>query len=430
MTMRKILIISTRVFWPADAGHKVVLWHYCKGLAEQLGYEVHLWTFLEGDQDMDNATRSKPDFIASVSYAPPVARGEKAANLIGALPNSAMPFQCCLFQGKADRRALAEHVESLDPDVVLVDMIRLAPYLDTIGAHRSAKVIYYEDLLSKRYFRQVGETGGDALGKYGQQASALLSQVVNGPLKDVVFKVEAGRCERAEDGWARRVDAALFISPLEARELGERAGVSNCFTATMGAEVTDTVDLVGPKDYDLGFVGNLHAVANQDSLRYLIDEVLPLLPDRTLCVIGVCPDEVRAAYAGNDRVSFTGRVERIADALGNCSLLLAPLAYGTGVKTKILEAMGMGVPVVTNPIGLEGIAAERGREVLCADTPRGLADAALSLLEDESLRRSVAGAGQDYVRRSHDWTKSIADLGECLDFALDAAARRAGGSAR
>ena len=428
--MRKILLISTRVFWPADEGHKVVLWHYCKGLAEQLGYEVHVWTFLEGGQDMGDATRSKPDFIASVGYASPVPRWEKAANLIGALPNSSMPFQCSLFQSAADRRTLAAYVERLDPDVVLVDMIRLSPYLDVIGAQRSAKVIYFEDLLSKRYFRQVGETGGNALGKYGQEATALLSKVVNGPLKDVVLKVEAGRCARAEDGRARRVDASLFISPLEARELCERTGVANCFIATMGAEVTDAVELGCPKGYDLGFVGNLCTAANQDSLRYLIDKVLPLLPGRSLCVIGVCPEEVRAAYAGNERVTFTGRVERIVDALGNCSLLLAPFAYGTGVKTKVLEAMGMGVPVVTNPIGLEGIAAELGRDVLCADTPRGLADAALSLLEDEGLRRSVAKAGQDYVRRNHDWAKSIADLGECLNFALDAAARRAGGSAR
>ncbi|WP_322354178.1 glycosyltransferase family 4 protein [Paratractidigestivibacter sp.] len=428
--MRKILLISTRVFWPADSGHKVVLWNYCKGLAEQLDYEVHVWTFLEGGQDMDEATRSKPSFIANVGYASSVPRGEKAANLIGALPNGSMPFQCCLFQSVANSKALAAHVESLDPDVILVDMIRLAPYLDAVGAHRSAKVIYYEDLLSKRYFRQVGETGGNALGNYGKQASALLSQVANGPLKDTVFKVEARRCERAEDGWARRVDATLFISPLEAHELGERAGVTNCFSATMGAEVTDIVDPGGPKAYDLGFVGNLYTAANQDSLCCLIGEVLPLLPGRTLCVVGVCPDEVRVAYAGNDRVTFTGRVESIADALGSCSLLLAPFVYGTGVKTKVLEAMGMGVPVVTNPLGLEGIAAERGREVLCADTSRGLADAALSLLKDERLRRSVARAGQDYVRRNHDWTKSIADLGECLDCALDAASRRAGGGAR
>lgn len=428
--MRKILLISTRVFWPADSGHKVMLWHYCKGLAEQLGYEVHVWTFLEGGQDTGDATRSKPDFIASVGYASPVPRGEKAANLIGALPNSSMPFQCCLFQSAANRRALASHVESLDPDVVLVDMIRLAPYLDAISAHRSAKVIYFEDLLSKRYSRQVGETGGNALGKYGRQASVFLSRVANGPLKDLLLKVEAGRCERAEDGWARKVDAALFVSPLEAHELGERAGVANCFSATMGAEATDAVDPGGNKDYDLGFVGNLYTSANQDSLRYLVDEVMPLLPGRTLCVIGVCPDEVRAAYAGNERVTFTGRVRSIADALGNCSLLLAPFAYGTGIKTKVLEAMGMGVPVVTNPIGLEGIAAERGREVLCADTPRGLADAALSLLEDERLRRSVASAGQNYVRRNHDWTNSIADLGKFLDCALDSAASRAEGGAR
>ena len=117
-------------------------------------------------------------------------------------------------------------------------------------------------------------------------------------------------------------------------------------------------------------------------------------------------------------MSFTGWVDSIAENLRQCTALLAPFAYGSGIKTKVLEAMGMGVPVVTNSVGLEGLFVERGVEALCADAPEDLADEARRLLEDEGFRASVAEAGREYVKRCHTWKKSIEDLGGCLDFAL------------
>lgn len=416
--MKTILVISTRIFWPPDSGHKVVLYNYCKGLAEKLGYKVHILSFLEGGQVPEDA-KLLPDFISSVTLAEPITRGEKIGNLIAALGRKDMPFQCCLYQSASNRNLVRDTVEALDPDIVMADMIRLAPYIDGITAHRSAKVIYFEDLLSRRYFRQVGQTGANVLGAYGRQASSLLSDIANGPLKDTVLRTEAIRMERAEDRYVRIADAALFISPIEAEALSRRAGCKNCFSATMGAEVSETVNLDTPKQYDLGFVGNMHTSANQDTLRYLVYEVLPYLPGKTLHVIGVCPDEVVDEYKDITDVSFTGRVDSIVRELGQCSIMLAPFAYGTGIKTKVLEAMGMGVPVVTNPIGLEGIAAERGREVLCADTPKGLAIEAEKLLDDGQLRKSVAEAGQVYVKKFHTWAGSVENLGHCLEFATE-----------
>lgn len=414
--MKKLLFITTRLFWPADSGRKVVLYNYCKGLSEQLGFEVHLFSFLESGQT-SGLVDSKPDFISSVKLAKPVSSYEKLANLCAATFDRAVPFQCCLFQSKANRELLSEYVERINPDVVMIDMVRLAPYLDGIAGHPSAKVVNFDDLLSKRYRRQLGKTGEGVLGKYGGQAGNLLKTVVAGPLKDRVLSIEAARCERAEYRYALAADASLLISPVEAGELADRTGLDSCFCATMGADISGDALQFASYAYDFGFVGNLHTAANQDSLKYVVEEVMPLLPGRSLRVIGVCPDEVRDGFSRHEQVSFTGRVDSIADHLGQCKVLLAPFAYGTGIKTKVLEAMGMGVPVVTNSIGLEGISAEVGREILCADDPDGLAHEALRLLENEELRVSVSQNGRGYVMRNHTWDESIVQLGKCIEYA-------------
>ena len=411
---KRLLFITTRLFWPADSGRKVVLYHYCKGLANRLGYEVHLFSFLEGDQTPVLAV-NKPSFIASVSLASPVGAAEKVANLCSAVFNPLMPFQCCLFMSRANRHALADLIKDLKPNVVMVDMVRLAPYLDGLSTYQCAKVINFDDLLSKRYRRQIGKTGGAILGKYGSQAGGFMKSIVTGPLKDRVLTVEANRCERAETHYASLSDASLLISSVETSELSSRIGGKSCFCATMGAEVT-SVSSGKPYLYDLGFVGNLHTAANQDSLRLLVREILPLLPGRTLQVIGVCPDEVMRAYEDVDSVNFTGRVDNVSEHLGRCKVLLAPFVYGTGIKTKVLEAMGMGVPVVTNSIGLEGISAKVGKDVLCAEDSNGLAHEALRLLDDDKLRMSVAANGRNYVMSTHTWDKSINELGKCLEY--------------
>ena len=414
---KKLVFITTRLFWPADSGRKVSLYHYCKGLHEQLGYDVYVYSFLEGDQRAEDAN-AHPDFIADVRVAEPIGGGAKLRNLVAALPRPAAPFQCSLYWSKRNRGAIRAYCEGIVPDAVIIDMVRLAPYMDAIDGLGLPVVLDYDDLLSKRYERQVGRSGGDVLGKYGTQASGFMWAVAsNRRLKNLILRAESKRVERAEDEYARHSDAVLFVSPIETAELNKRLGAKKCFDATLGAEVVKTEGLLPDATFDFGFVGNMHTAANQASLDFICDEVLPLLPGSTLRVIGVCPDDIAGRYATLSQVSFSGRVESISDELLKCKIMLAPFAYGTGIKTKVLEAMGMGVPVVTNAVGVEGMTCEPGAEVELGETARELADACRGLLDDPERRRSVGLAGQEYVRRCHDWSVSIENLGKCLDYA-------------
>lgn len=423
---KKIVFITTRLFWPPDSGRKVSLYHYCKGLHEQLGYEVHVYAFLEGDQGADDAA-NHPGFIEGVRVAAPVPAGTKAKNLALAAFRPSEPLQCALYWSRANCEAIRDYCEEVGPDAVLIDMVRLAPYMEALEGLGCATVLDYDDLLSKRYERQMGE-GGSVLGKYGTQASGLVSLLASSRLvKRALLSVESRRVRRAEDEFARAAGAVLFVSPLEASELDARLGTAKCFDATLGADVPDPPDYMPRQEYDFGFVGNMHTAANQASLDFICGEVLPLLPGRTLRVIGVCPDNVARRYEQLSRASFSGRVESIADELLKCKVMLAPFAYGTGIKTKVLEAMGMGVPVVTNSIGIEGMTCWPGTDLLVGESARELAGCCNTLLASPEKRSEVGKAGREYVRRCHDWGASIDNLGRCLEFA---AAHRAGGGAR
>lgn len=50
-----------------------------------------------------------------------------------------------------------------------------------------------------------------------------------------------------------------------------------------------------------------------------------------------------------------GRIEDLDGALKKCRVLLAPLRFGAGIKGKIVDGWRCGCPVVTTPIGAEGM---------------------------------------------------------------------------
>ena len=414
---KRLVFITTRLFWPPDSGRKNSLYHYCKGLHKQLGYEVYVYAFPEGDQSTSDA-EEHPDFIEDVQVATPITASTKARNLVSAVFCPFAPFQCALYWSKTNRNRIRAYCNEVEPEVVVIDMIRLAPYSKALEGLGCATVLDYDDLLSKRYERQMDE-GGNVLGKYDTQASGFVRTLSsNRFIKRALLSLESKRVRRAEDNFARAADAVLFVSPLEAEELDNRLGTIKCFDATLGAEVPDLPNCIPEQTYDLGFVGNMHAAANQASLDFICSEVLPLLPGRTLRVIGVCPDDIVHRYEQSSQISFSGRVESIEDELLKCKIMLAPFAYGTGIKTKVLEAMGMGVPVVTNSTGIEGMTCRPGTDLLVGESAQELADCCNVLFEDSEKRSEVGKVGREYVQRCHDWHTSIERLGHCLDFAL------------
>jgi glycosyltransferase involved in cell wall biosynthesis len=76
--------------------------------------------------------------------------------------------------------------------------------------------------------------------------------------------------------------------------------------------------------------------------------------------------------------------------LGELGALAYPLTSGSGVKVKVLEALALGVPVVTTPEGAEGLGGLGGVTVETDD--RRLADALVALLDDPAARRAAGDA--------------------------------------
>jgi SAM-dependent methyltransferase len=128
----------------------------------------------------------------------------------------------------------------------------------------------------------------------------------------------------------------------------------------------------------------------------LVSQVMPLIwqevPDARVTVVGSNPPHEVLQLAG-PRVDVIGFARDLDPLYTRARMTVNPLRYGAGVKGKIVESLRHGIPVVTTPIGAEGIGLSNGRDALVGETARELADHAILLFKDPERLNALAAAG-------------------------------------
>jgi glycosyltransferase involved in cell wall biosynthesis len=146
-----------------------------------------------------------------------------------------------------------------------------------------------------------------------------------------------------------------------------------------------------------GLIGTGGWPPTADAVRRAIGDVWPTVrrevADAQLLIAGrgMTPEQT-GAPAEAPGVRWVGEVPSATGFLGSLACVLYPLGSGSGAKVKALEAMALGVPVVTTADGAEGLAPSDG--VIVEREPDRLAAAAVELLRDPAARRERGAAGR------------------------------------
>ena len=381
---KKLLYITTRIFWPTDSGRKVSLYYYCKGLHEKYNYEIYVYSFLEAGQNSD-LIKEKPDFIKCVNLAQPIGKFSKLKNLtIKTFLQHEWPLQCSLFYSKDNSEKIKKLCNEINPEVIIVDMVRLAPYYDAIINLNCKKILNMDDLLSERYQRQINSNSvfkGNPLSAYNI-SNILMYFIKQNRVKNFILKLEQKLMYEAELKYAAIYDKVIFVSDKESGKLNE-IFPNKSIDIPLGVNVDEFTNckLKVQKENNICFVGNMYVAANIDTLKYISTEVLPYVKSEyTLYIIG-----------------------KVSDQIKKCKLFLSPIIYGSGIKTKILEAMAMQLPVITNDVGAEGLDVENKKHLIIENNSRKIADLVDYYLKNEREALTLAANAQKLVFEKYNW---------------------------
>jgi glycosyltransferase involved in cell wall biosynthesis len=160
------------------------------------------------------------------------------------------------------------------------------------------------------------------------------------------------------------------------------------------------------------FVGGFAHSPNVDAMQWFVRDVFPEIlkeePGCQLTIIGSnAPAEIRSLASPNVVVLGWVSDDELRRAY-EASISIVPLRYGAGVKGKIIEAMALGVPVVSTTVGVQGI--DNAEEVaFTGDDKVGFAAAVLTALRNPAITEKKSLAAIDFLRGKYSET-AVAEL--------------------
>jgi glycosyltransferase involved in cell wall biosynthesis len=209
-----------------------------------------------------------------------------------------------------------------------------------------------------------------------------------------------------------RADVILAIQKHEAAFFNELTGGKKRVMVVGHTVALRPLPAPDAARHNLLFVGTSYA-ANVDGAKHFIERVLPLvrrqIPNVRLLVAGTVCGALKADAPG---VELLGVVENLEEAYARAAIVVNPVLTGTGLKTKTVEALGYGKPLVTTACGAEGIEEGAGSAFLMADEPAKMAGHLNGLLESPARAAELAASG---FRFATEWNAAQIETLRHLD---------------
>jgi glycosyltransferase involved in cell wall biosynthesis len=154
-------------------------------------------------------------------------------------------------------------------------------------------------------------------------------------------------------------------------------------------------------------LGTMFWPPNVAGVLWFAREVLPLVwreaPETRFVVVGKNPPREVQALAADGRIEVTGYVADPLPHLQVADAFVVPLFSGGGMRVKIVDAWLWGLPIVSTPVGAEGIEIRDGENILIAGDAPAFAAAVVRLLTDKELNRRLRIEGRRWVEERYAW---------------------------
>ena len=291
---------------------------------------------------------------------------------------STRSLQQAFVGSRALKRVLGALLVERNPDVLYFNVIRSAHLIPSDGR---VPVILDLDEFRSEFYRQLADRGRT--------------------WHRVLGKLEAPRMARAEFRAVRRSTRYLVSSPTDCDEADPKAAL-----VRSPHQIAEHVRAESPaaSPDDVLFVGRMSYSANVEAVTWFAKHVWPELarrrPTARWHIVGADPtDEVLAL--SSESVVVTGRVASVEPFYASCGIVIIPVHMATGVQMKLIEALYVGVPVVTTRLVSAQAGIAEGVHVAIADTPEEWITALDRIWGDPNAAASMAARGSRWARENY-----------------------------
>jgi hypothetical protein len=389
----RILYLSQRVPYPPNKGDKLRSFNQIKFLSKY--HDISLVCLTDNKSDLQHESAMKPfcKSIDIVVQSPLSSRFNVLTALFTKRPLTQAHF--CSAQLK---RIVDGKLRNETFDLIFVYCSSMAQYVEDVAT--VPKVIDFVDVDSEKWAQY-----------------ALHSKF---PFRQI-YRIEGRRLWRYEILLCNKFQHGFLVSEKEVNDFKDL--VTSCTTISPLLNGVD-LEMFQPnlEPYDtkrIVFTGVMDYFANVETVLYFYREILPFIrkvvPDVKFYVVGSNPTKELLELAATDpNLIITGYVETIQPYVQQSAVFVAPMRIARGVQNKILEAMAMGVPVVTNSLGFKGVSATAGVEILVEDDPYNFAQQVVKLMNDSVWRREASRNARSAVVERYNWNNNLSGINNIL----------------
>ena len=348
----QILQLCKKFPYPLKDGEAIAVTYLAQAL-HQLGDEVTLLAMNTTKHPVAvNRIRSKLQHYKSVHFT----MLDNEVKPLHAFLNlfSSDSYNISRFDNEGFRKKLTSILKKNHFDIVQLESLYLAPYIDIIRNHSRAKIVLRAHNVEHEIWERMSENESVALKRW-------------------YLDYSARKLRKYEIEQLGRIDQLLPISDVDKKKFRTLGFRGNSLAIPIGVDLSafdySSVKVNGP--LSVSFIGSLDWMPNMEGLNWFLDQVWPhlnvIFPKMKLHIAGRnCPDWLRHLEMKN--VVVEGEVEDSGSFLKDHALTVVPLLSGSGMRAKIIEAMALGRVVITTKMGLEGIRAKDKEDVLIANT--------------------------------------------------------------
>ena len=291
----------------------------------------------------------------------------------------------------------ARLIEVLDKeqfDIVQLEMLYMAPYVDVIRAHSKAMIVLRAHNVEHKIWERIAK----------ETQSPLKRWYIN-HLAKTLKEYELNALETV-DGIAAitRKDAAFF------RKYSSKPVIDIPF-GVYPEEFTPKYEIEGkPKFYH---IGSMNWMPNEEGIRWFINEVLPKTVEKVYDFVYHLAGRNMPEWLTTMKDPHIDVVGEVPDAkafVANNDVAIVPLLSGSGIRIKIIESMAMGKTVITTRVGAEGILYDEDVNIIIAENKAKMVEAIRSINENPQIAVKIGQAARRLVEETYDNRKIIARL--------------------
>ncbi|NWQ41095.1 glycosyltransferase [Bacillus sp. EB106-08-02-XG196] len=405
--MEKILFITNRIPFPNTDGRKNILLQYIGDIKKLFpNAKIFNYTFVDDMKFLEK----KPEIISNITILKRPGLIEKAYNLlVCTLILRKFPIQVSLFYSRKTHKQILKEIEIEKPNLIIYDMVRVSEYVRGMPKD-CIHILNYDDLLSLRYKRQIQwlEYIPSVIGGFANKIPKVINGVFNSKsIQGLILKIESELLKRYELRVNKYFHHLVFTSPKEADDFKKLSMHPSCEGIPM--HFPNSKIQSGPQEVQFNkivFVGKMDIPHNVAAVMYFCEKIFPAIkkemPDIKFHIVGKSPNKsiINLEKQFSD-VYVTGEIEDLQTFIIDAGVFVAPLLFGTGIKTKIIEALSLGIPVVTTPIGAEGIVYKNEQDLFVTENDNQFAKYIIDLVNNHDRNINARRYANNFFQENY-----------------------------